>query len=387
MNAPKLKNALLCRILVYVVVIGIPILAITLAVSIPVIPLPVRVLVCIGSAVGLLIYVVRNFAVLMAMDMALAVQHCRNTARRRFHLPRGFCEGRVERRLRRIGRAYEPTSIEPRPELLRYRSRAPITGYASGTETVVALYRTRLLTKEGYHATVRSATANSEHLKGRRRHLLLDREQKKAPLCRVTVALILADRLESGLIEKMDTAVCKNGGDGFDTAVLPCVVDLLEGVCVFDSERIPYTGFQYPVKNRGIAIIRKCVFGGRLPLGEEHRLEPIRDLDPEQSLWAFWRWMQRELVEQDREQKRRFERMAHGEIVLDDGFLYLKWQDRGVCLAVELDEASRRAEVDAIDAWDYPKPNAIAHRTADEMRETIRAYFASRGYTVTETED
>lgn len=144
---------------------------------------------------------------------------------------------------------------------------------------------------------------------------------------------------------------------------------------------------RFPTLKRGIAIIRKCVFGGRLPLGEEHRLEPIRDLDPEQSLWAFWRWMQRELVEQDREQKRRFERMVHGEIVLDDGFLYLKWQDRGICLAVELDEASHRAEVDAIDAWDYPKPNAIARQTADEMRAAIRAYFTSRGYTVTEEED
>ncbi len=44
------------------------------------------------------------------------------------------------------------------------------------------------------------------------------------------------------------------------TALLPCVIDLEEQICTFDSMRMPCTGFQYPIKNRGIKIIRKYLF-------------------------------------------------------------------------------------------------------------------------------
>lgn len=84
--------------------------------------------------------------------------------------------------------------------------------------------------------------------------------------------------------------VCKNDGDGFDTAVLPCVVEFEKQICTFDSMRIPYTGFQYPVKNRGIIIIRKFLFNNKFPFADSpDTLDPIKDMDPEQSLWTFWR--------------------------------------------------------------------------------------------------
>lgn len=126
MNFPRLKNALLCRILVYVVVLGGFIAPLIIVVSLKFVPEAVKVIVGIGLVVGLLIYLLKNFVLLMAMDVGLAMLHCHNTARKHFALPKSFSEQKVERRITRFGKEYEPTVISPRPETLRYKSNAPI---------------------------------------------------------------------------------------------------------------------------------------------------------------------------------------------------------------------------------------------------------------------
>ena len=64
MNQPKLKYPRLCRILTYVVVIGAGILPIILVFQFPV-PDGVKVVVLLASLCGLLVYLFRNFLVLM----------------------------------------------------------------------------------------------------------------------------------------------------------------------------------------------------------------------------------------------------------------------------------------------------------------------------------
>ena len=59
MKFPKLKNALLCRILVYVVVIGGFIAPIIIVANLKFVPEAVKVIVGIGLAVGLLIYLLK----------------------------------------------------------------------------------------------------------------------------------------------------------------------------------------------------------------------------------------------------------------------------------------------------------------------------------------
>ncbi|MBQ8358568.1 MAG: hypothetical protein IJX37_01450, partial [Oscillospiraceae bacterium] len=76
MNFPRLKNALLCRILVYVVVLGGFIAPLIIVVSLKFVPEAVKVIVGIGLVVGLLIYLLKNFVLLMAMDVGLAMLHC-----------------------------------------------------------------------------------------------------------------------------------------------------------------------------------------------------------------------------------------------------------------------------------------------------------------------
>ncbi len=382
LKSPKLKNALLCRILVYVVVLGGFIAPIIIVVNLKFVPEAIKVIVGIGLAVGLLIYLLKNFVLLMAMDVGLAMLHCHNTARKHFILPESFSEQKVERRINRFGKKYEPSAISPRPETLRYKSNAPITIYSSGIEKIIATYRIDFLDKSQYQLIVNSATANSKALKGKKKHRFLDKSQKSSPLNRATVIVIFAKQVDEKLRNSLFDVVCKNGGDGFDTTILPCVVDLEKQVCTFDSMRMPYTGLQYPIKNRGIKIIRKYLFNNKFPFADStDMLDPIKDIDPEQSLWDFWKTMKKELVSDDKNMKKRFEKMKHRDIIFEDGYIYLKWEDHGLWISVELNEELRMAEIDPIDSWDYPKPHKIAKATIKEIKTLINTYFAGLGYT------
>lgn len=383
MRFPKLKNALLCRILVYIVVLGSFIAPIIIAANLSFIPEEVRFIVCIGFAIGLLAYIVKNFILLMAMDISLATLHCHNRARKSFTLPKSFSVKSTEKKISGFGKETQPTAASPRPDLLRYKSSAPITVYSSGIEKIIAVYHTELLDKSGYDLILNSAAANTRSLKGKTRHRFLDNNQKKAPLNSVTVIIIFAKRVDENFACILADTVLKNGGDGFDTAVIPCVVNIEKHLCTFDSMNIPYIGYQYPVKNRGIKLLKKYLFNNRFTYSRSPEMrELVTDIDPEQTLWKFWRATKKDLILSDRELKKRFKKMEHREIISEDGFIYLKWEDRGILAAFELKEEIKTAEVDSVDFWAYPKKNKIAKNTIKEIQKEISTYFAGMGYTV-----
>ena len=382
MKFPKLKNALLCRVLVYVVVLGGFIAPIIIVANLNFVPVEIKIITGVTLAIALLVYLIKNFMFLMAMDIGLATLHCNNTARKKFALPRSFTVKKVENRILKYGKPYSPIAISPKPHLLQYKSNAPLTIYSSGIEKVIAVYYIDLLDKSQYHSIINSAVANSKSLNGKKKPLFLDKNQKKSPLNRVTVIFIFAKQVDPDFRDHLFKAVCQNGGDGFDTATIPCVVDLETQLATFDSMRIPYVGYQYPVKNRGIKLIRKCLFNGKFTFANSpDAVDPIKDIDPEQSLWSFWRNMKKELITGEKEAKKRYENMAHKELIFDDGYVYLKWEDKGIWVYVELDEETKIAEIDEIDYWYYPKQNKIAKTSIKEINRIISSYFADLGFT------
>lgn len=307
---PKLKNALFCRILIYIIVLGGFITPIVIVSNMNFLPETVKILIIIGLTVGLLIYLIKNFVVLMTIDVGLAMLHCHNTARKQFVLQQSFSVQNVEKKISRFGEKSEPTAISPRPRTLQYKSNAPITIYSKGIEKVIATYSVDFLDKNQYHLIVNSATANAKALKGKKKHRFLDKSQKSSPLNCVTVIFIYAKQVDEKFTSSLFDVVCKNGGDGFDTSTLPCVVDLEKQICTFDSMKIPYIGFQYPVKNRGIKIIQKYLFNNKFPYANSSdTLDPIEDMNSEQSLWEFWKTTKKELILNDKELKKRFEKM------------------------------------------------------------------------------
>ena len=178
-----------------------------------------------------------------------------------------------------------------------------MTVYSRGIEKVVVAYEIDLLTRDLYRDIFSSAKTNSRFLTGRKKARFLDKEQKKQPLHRVTVIVILAHKIDAPLVPELYELVCKQCGNEDEDCLVPCVIDLENHTCVFNCLRVPYVGFNYAVKNRGICIIKNRVFGGSLPLTDEYRLSSMKDADPEMSFWDFWRELHHQVVGAERKKE------------------------------------------------------------------------------------
>ena len=381
MEYPKLKNALLCRILVYVTVLSTFIAPIVVIASMSFVDDLVKVVVMLTLPIALIIYIIKNFAVLMGMDITLAKLHCHNTARKCFTLPESFDIERTKRRISHYGKSCSPSQISPAPQLLQYKCNASMTVYASGIEKVITVYSVDCLDKEEYQLIRRSAVANSNLLKGKRKLLILDKTQRETPLNRVTIILIFAQKVEEKFRQVLHKKVCQDDGDGFDDAILSCVVDMDTGFVTFDSERLPYVGYQYPVKNRGIKLIRKYLFSGRFPYATSpDLLDSLEDIDLNESLWDFWKRMRKELISDEKKTRKLYENMNHEDIIVEDDFLYLKWEGYGVFLSTETVDTTKEVLVDAIEFWYYPKKQKIAKETIKQIQTKIDLYYEGLGY-------
>ncbi len=385
MKNPKIKDALLCRILPYILVLGGFIAPIVIIAIIPPIPTVAKVIFGVVMAIGLVIYIVKNFTVLMMMDARLAAIRCHQIARKQFEIPEDRNLDRIEKKLSSFGKGYPPVSLLPAPTALRYRLQSSDTTYAKGIEKVVAVYHTDLLDAEAYEAIFHSTEENSTALIGKKKPLLSGKANKEAPLHRVTVAVIFAKSVDTSFAVELYDKICEKEGDNFETAFISCVIDCRRRVCVFNSLCLPYLGFIHSVKNHGVKMIREFVFGGKLPLQNNPYTVPlsedIKNIDPEQSLWDFWRAIKNEVAQDEQETKQRFDSMTHRQILLDDDLLYIKWEERGLWLCIERDEDAKTVSIDPISFWYYPKNGSIDKKTAEEIERLVRDYFAEAGYT------
>ena len=380
MKFPKIKNALLCRILVFVVVIGAFLLPIAIIIPLGFIPPEVKLIVGCALALALVFYIVKNFVVLMGMDVELAVLHAKGKARKSFTLPERFTPESVEARLPRYGMECIPEKSDLTPHSLRYKSKASLTVYSKGKEGMIASYYTPHLSAESYRDITESAKLYFDSLKGRKKQILLDKAQKKAPLNIAAVILIFATRVEDSFKSELFEAVADKG-DGFDLSILPCVIDLMSGVATFDSLLIPNVGAGNPAKNRAIQLIEKYLFDGRLTYEQSpDTLEPEEGYDPEESLWSFWRRKAAEAKKEDIEMVERYQSMAHGEIILEDGYIYLKWGECGIWVSAEEDTETGEVEIDAIDYWYYPKSSKIDPESESEIKKLLISYYADLGF-------
>ena len=385
---PKLKHPMLCRITLYVLFGILPLSPIFIIPMImntfPSIPDIVGIIIFLLVGAGYIYFLFANFFALFMSDIAFTSAYCYMTARRYFRLPSGFSEGKLNKRISRFGKGYEPNAMSPRPDILRYKSSSPVTIYSCGIERVIVTYRAELLTKALYHSIISSATANSKALAGKKKHLFLDKNQKKSPLNRATVVIIYAKDLDASLKGEAWRIVTKNGGDENVNSLLPCIIELREGRCTFDSLRYPYIGFGYPAKNRGINLIRNFIFGGKLPIeGEPDRDDAKpKDYDMEQSLWSFLKQTQSINKTVPDGGKKKFKKMAHGDVKEDDGWVYLKLHDKGICLPVDRDEETKNAVVALGDVWDLPKGHKVSKTSEAMIKDAVQKYYRAEGYTV-----
>ena len=382
---PKIKHTLLCRILVYIVVIGGFSLPFFILLPIEAIHSDIKGFACLICGISLLGYIFRNFFTLMALDLVLAGLEVHSKRADSYKLPKSFEPKKLFAHLRFFGKSYTPTALEPRPRELRYRSKHPLTIYNSGIEQIIAVYETEYLTAQEYRLIVSSAKTNAKALSGTKKHKLLDKNQKRAPLNRVTVVFIIAKAIDPSLEPQLPKKVAQGGGDGFEQSTLPCVIDLQNGICFFDGLMYPsgLPGVGVAVKNRGIRLIKHRLYGVSVP--KKYRLGSTvpSDYDPDMSLWELWREMRTLTVENARKLKRRFERMDDRKIIDEGDLIYIKWEKRGLMLAVERDDEHMTVRSEPVVFWTYPSKNRISKVTAKEIQALLTEHYAASGYTLT----
>lgn len=382
MHFPTLKYPRLCRLLPYVVVLGCAIVPIVVVCCLHINEY-IKIAVVFGVLIALLAYLSRYFMVLMSMDAMLATLSCYRTARKQYTLSATRSEEAIRRSILGFGRKCDPSPLQPQPFALRYRFSQPMTIYSKGIERILAAYDVDLLDKHTYKRILSSGKTNSIALEGRQKAHFLDKDQKRSPLHRVTVVLILARHIDPFLLASLYDLACKEDGDEWENCTIPCIVDLENNTCVFNSIRLPYCGYSYPVKNRGIRMIKKYVFGGNLNLRDNHSfLLPVKDVDPESSLWAFWKNLNNELVDGERQMNRRFNSLGEREICVTEDSLYLMWDHRGICQTIKLDAAKKQVLVEKVDVWVYPNARPISKKILRQIEDRITDYYARQGYQV-----
>lgn len=122
MSFPRLKNALLCRMLIYVIVLGGSLVPIIIVANLRFLPEFIKLIIYIASEIGLLIYLIKNLAVLMAMDVELAMLHCHNTARKRFVLPGSFSVKRRKKEYHGLAKSVKQQQYFLTPEYFNIRA-------------------------------------------------------------------------------------------------------------------------------------------------------------------------------------------------------------------------------------------------------------------------
>jgi hypothetical protein len=80
--------------------------------------------------------------------------------------------------------------------------------------------------------------------------------------------------------------------------------------------------------------------------------------------------------------KRQFESMSEREIKILDDELYLKWDQRGICQVVQLDEVKKLAKVQPVTKWSFPKSQPIGKKCIKNIEEFLTNFFKNQGYHV-----
>lgn len=392
MKFPKLKNPLLCRILQYVVVIVgfyIPAILVGILFEHPL----VVVISIIACTLALLIFMFKNFGVLMLLDTILSLLHCYYSARKSFKCKRNGTspekiKKKILKRVRFFGRKKMVSNVTPIPEILKYSAKSSWTVYYKGIDKLLLTYSVSFLDDNTLENISKSARINIKQYAGKGKRLLLDPSQKKEKVTVASVVVIFADKLEEKTKANLFKTLSKNNGDGELESTLICVIDLENAIYYFDSVRESFTGFGYPAKNRAYHMIRKYVFGRKINIRKNKEYVDLpkglicynKDKD---TLWSVWRSIKNEDTNYSKTKKKIFKRLQSGEYIFDDDVFYYKIGDRALDLLVESDEKGKSVTIQYVDTWSYPKSNKISKKDIQEIRNKAKEYFESQGYSVT----
>ena len=391
MKWPKLKHPLLCNVVLVGSVCALPVLSILLCFSgIPPAHPLLYGLFMLVAFVGALWFMISHFALLMMTSMCLELYRAHLHGRRYFTCPKNGKDPagirrRILRRVGRFGSPYEVKAVPPELLTIRYKNSPSGTVYYHRIEKLLLVYEVDTLDREAFRKLLQSAGSITDII-GREQKPLYRKPREHSKDNSVSVAaVILAGTVSPDVAADLVEAKIKME----DRHVLFCAVELSTAKYYFDNQKEPFL-FHYPTKNRVVNLVRRRVFGGRVPLRNNPHLLPepmwlARDhYDPEESLWSFMKYAQKELKGIGRSEKKRFQEMPNGTVTMDDGWLYCKLEDRVSTMMVDDDENDpQKKQVILSLNWEYPKSNRISKKDNATIRTLTEEFLHGQGYEVT----
>ena len=288
-------------------------------------------------------------------------------------------------RTERFGAPYEVKAVPRELVTLRYKNTLSATVYYHRIEKLLLVYEVEELDKDTLRKLWQSAHAAAN---------VIGREQK--PLYRkpkghlkdnsVSVAAVI---LANTVSPDVAAELVEPRMDADDRSVIFCAVELSAGKYYFDNQKEPYL-FAPPVKNRTVRMIRRTVFGGRIPLRDNPHMLPAPqwmkrdDIHPEESLWSFMRRMQKDLKGLSHKEKKMLREMPADTVLMDGDWLYCKIGERVSMMMVEDDEATpQKKRVILSENWYFPKSNRISKTNNAAIRRLSEEFLRNQGFEVT----
>lgn len=392
MRWPKLKHPLLCNVVLVGSVMAPPMLSLFLP-ALPVaayIPPILLAVIILSPWIGALWFMISHFAILMMTSMCLEMYQAYLHGRRHFTCSKNgkdpaTIRKRILRRVGRFGSPYEVKAVPPELLIIRYKNSPSATVYFHRIEKLLLVYEVEELDKDTLRKLWQSAHAITNII-GREQKPLYRKPRGHSKDNSVSVAaVILANTVSPDVAADLAETEAKME----DRHVLFCAVELSTAKYYFDNQKEPFL-FHYPTKNRVVNLVHRRVFGGRVPLRSNPHMLPApmwleRDhFDPEDSLWSLMARAQKELKGIGRIEKKRFQEMQEGTVILDDGWLYCKLGERVSTMMVDDDENDpQKKQVILSLNWSYPKSNRISKKDNATIRALTEEFLRGQGFGVT----
>ena len=393
MKFPKLTTPLLTMVISYLPVI-IPFLFLLSCVFI----FPdgemnlSRALAIFGPLVFALVFMLKNFGFYLFSEVILLEIRAWQRAREYFESDINgrnlkTAEKIISDRCRFLGKKINPANKNENLILFRLSRRNSSTINWSRFDKSFLIYSVPYLDEKSYAEIINSARANikAEH-KPFKPTIFTDRHQRKAPICKYSVVLILAENISSYIPEK----ALKSSQNKFDGCLMPCVADMSTGRYYFDSLAETCFAQATPEKNRAISLIKKYVFGGKLPLKNNHRMLPC-EIDSEffeMTLWDLIRFYKKVMKDGKDETSEFINKMKINEVKFDENLVFFKMNKKtAVFMALEDEENKNKVEVSLTVDYDYPSKGRFTISEMNTIRKRISEELNKIGYKVTFDEE
>ena len=350
MKFPKIKNTVLCELILY-----FPGFAMLWYLIIMILLHgeeanlnAVQIIGLLASAAFSLWYLLypKNLGLLMASSIMFAAIRSWKRDRLEYRTFRNghslaVAKKRILRRCRLWGRRYKDLGVSDTEQFqIFYRHCSTASALISCIEKRIAVCSVDHLTAENYSALITRAGRLLKQIPNGKIYFKTSSE-KKAPRSYVYVVVILADRIDP----EVRTMARKTRISKDTEYLLPCVSECPSGTYYLDGGREVYmTGLTAcPAKNFALSLIHKLVFANHWPLKDKTQLpayEIKNDLD--MSLWEYIRDFNKTMHEDktglEKERKKMMRLLSDGEIHVGEYAIYYQMGKRLVECTYLLDE-------------------------------------------------